>query len=120
MVQHDPDVDAWFDRYDNPQKELVLAVRDVMLSADPRVGECIKWQAPTFTYQGNIASFFPKAKKHVSLMFHTGASLPDPSGILDGDGATSRSLKVLDHDDLTEKTPAIHGLVRAWIEQRSA
>ena len=62
MVQHAPDVDAWFDRYDNPQKELVLAVRDVMQAADPRVGECIKWQAPTFTYQGNIASFFPKAK----------------------------------------------------------
>ncbi|WP_168218504.1 DUF1801 domain-containing protein [Nocardioides eburneiflavus] len=119
MVQHDPDVDAWFDRYDNPQKELVLSVRDVMLAADPRVGECIKWQAPTFTYRGNIASFFPKAKKHVSLMFHTGAALPDPSGILDGDGATSRSLKVFDHEDLIEKTPAIHGLVRAWIEQRS-
>jgi hypothetical protein len=120
VVKHDPDVDAWFDSYDNPQKELVLAVRDVVLAADPRVGECIKWQAPTFTYQGNIASFFPKAKKHVSLMFHTGASLPDPSGILEGDGATSRSLRVLDHDDLTAKTPAIHGLVRAWIAQRTA
>jgi hypothetical protein len=120
MVQHDPDVDAWFERYDNPQKELVLAVREVMLISDPRVGECIKWQAPTFTYQGNIASFFPKARKHVSLMFHAGASLPDPAGILDGDGATARSLKVLDQADLTEKTPAIHALVRACIETRSA
>ena len=65
VVRHDPEVDAWFDRYDNPQKNLVLAVRDVVLEADPRVGECIKWQAPTFTYQGNIASFFPRSKKHV-------------------------------------------------------
>ena len=80
MVQHDPDVDAWFDRYENPQKELVLGVRDVVLAADPRVGECIKWQAPTFTYQGNIASFFPKAKKHVSLMFHTRCLAARPSG----------------------------------------
>ena len=62
MVQHDPDVDAWFDRYDNPQKELVRAVRDVMLAADSRVGECIKWQAPTFTYQGNIASSSPRPR----------------------------------------------------------
>jgi hypothetical protein len=118
VVRHDPEVDAWFDRYENPQKGLVLAVRDVVLEADPRVGECIKWQAPTFTYQGNIASFFPKAKKHVSLMFHTGAALPDPSGILEGEGATSRSLKILDGDDLTAKTPALQGLVRSWIELR--
>jgi hypothetical protein len=117
VVQHDPDVDAWFDRYDNPQKDLVMAVRDVVLAADPRVGECIKWQAPTFTYEGNIASFFPKAKKHASLMFHTGGSLPDPTGILEGEGATSRSLKVFDHDDLATKTPAIQGLVRDWIQQ---
>ena len=118
MVQHDPTVDAWFDGYDNPQKDLVLAVRDVMLGADARIGECIKWQAPTFTYQGNIASFFPKSKKHVSLMFHTGASLPDPEGILEGEGATSRSLKVMDSEDLAAKSGAIQGLVRAWIEQQ--
>ena len=81
------------------------------------MSECIKWQAPTFTYDGNIASFFPKAKKHASLMFHTGASLPDPSGILEGDGATSRSLKVLDEDDLAAKRPALQALIRAWVEQ---
>jgi hypothetical protein len=31
-----------------------------------------------------------KTTKHVSLMFHTGASLPDPTGLLEGDGGTSR------------------------------
>ena len=29
-----PDVDAWFDRYDNPQKDLVQAVREVILDTD--------------------------------------------------------------------------------------
>jgi hypothetical protein len=120
VVQHDPTVDAWFDRYENPQKTLVMAVRDVVLGADPRVTECIKWQAPTFTYRGNIASFFPKSKKHVALMFHTGAALPDPHGILEGDGETSRSLKIIDHDDLVAKTSALQGLVRSWVVQRSA
>jgi hypothetical protein len=37
-----PDVDAWFARYDNPQKALVEAVREVILSADERVTETIK------------------------------------------------------------------------------
>ena len=120
VVEHDPTVDAWFENYDNPQKSLVMAVRDVVLEADPRVGECIKWQAPTFTYRGNIASFFPKSKKHVSLMFHTGATLPDPLGILEGSGETSRSLKIADHEDLASKTPALQRLVRSWVDQRSS
>ena len=54
------EVDAWFERYDNPMKDVVQRLREIVLDADPRVDECIKWQAPTFTYKGNIASFFPK------------------------------------------------------------
>jgi hypothetical protein len=100
MDERNPEVDAWFDRYDNPQKDLVQAVREVVLGADDRVTETIKWQAPTFVYRGNIASFFPRSKKHVSLMFHQGALLPDPAGILRGDGGTSRSLKLTDAADL--------------------
>lgn len=113
-----PDVDAWFDGYTNPQKDLVLAVRQVVLDADPRVTEVIKWQAPTFMYRGNIASFYPKATKHVSLMFHTGASLPDPTGLLEGEGATSRVAKFADAADLEAKTEGLQGLVRAWIAQK--
>jgi len=51
-------------------------------------------------------------------MFHTGASLPDPSGLLEGDGATSRVAKFTDRDDLEAKTEALHDLVRAWISQK--
>ena len=119
MGQHDPDVDAWFERYDNPQKELVLAVREAILAADERVTEAVKWQAPTFVYAGNIASFYPKAKQHVSLMFHQGASLPDPAGLLEGEGDTSRVAKFADADDLAAKQDALQDLVRAWVEARS-
>ena len=111
-------VDAWFEKYDNPQKDLVQSVRQVILDTDPRITETIKWQAPTFMYRGNIASFYPKTKTHVSLMFHTGASLPDPSGVLEGEGDTSRVLRILNHDDLIAKTDAIRQLVTSWIQLR--
>ena len=51
-------------------------VRKVILAADERVDECIKWKSPTFTFNGNIASINPRAKKHISLMFHQGAKIP--------------------------------------------
>ena len=68
-----PEVDAWFARYENPMKPVVLRMREIILAADARIAECIKWQAPTFTFEGNLASFFPKSKQHASLMFHSGA-----------------------------------------------
>ncbi|HEV7195096.1 MAG TPA: DUF1801 domain-containing protein [Pedococcus sp.] len=110
-----PAVDAWFETYTNPQAALVQQVRSLVLAVSPKVTEAIKWQAPTFLYRGNIASFYPKSKQHVSLMFHQGASLPDPTGLLEGEGDTSRVAKFADADDLATKAEALQGLVRAWI-----
>ena len=110
-----PAVDAWFETYVNPQADLVQQVRSLVLAVSPDVTEAIKWQAPTFMYHGNIASFYPKSKQHVSLMFHQGASLPDPTGLLAGDGETSRVAKFADAEDLAAKADALQGLVRAWI-----
>ncbi len=76
MGTRNPEVDAWFDRYENPMKEVALRTRELMLDADERIGETIKWSTPTFIYRGNLASFQPRAKQFVSLLFHTGASIP--------------------------------------------
>jgi hypothetical protein len=115
MGTRNPAVDAWFAAYDNPQADLVQLVRTTILDASPEVTEAIKWQAPTFMYKGNIASFYPKTKTHVSLMFHQGASLPDPAGLLEGAGEVSRVAKFLDAGDLAAKRDALQGLIRAWV-----
>ncbi len=115
MENRNPDVDAWFAAYENPRKDLVQAVREVILACDSRVAETIKWKAPTFMYRGNIASFYPRSTKHASLMFHTGASLPDPTGLLEGEGDTSRVARFLDLADLEAKTPALRALIAEWI-----
>ena len=82
-----PEVDAWFATYDNPMKAVIQRVRAIILGADERLKETIKWQAPTFMYKGNLASFFPKSRSHASLMFHTGAEIPGNFPHLEGDGA---------------------------------
>ena len=53
------DVDAWMAEYQNPMKPLVEAVRQIVLKADKRMAETIKWQSPTFTYKGNLARSIP-------------------------------------------------------------
>lgn len=119
MGNRNPAVDAWFEKYDNPQRELVAKIRDFILAVDPAVTEAIKWQAPTFMYKGNIASFFPRSKKNVSLMFHLGATIPDELGLLEGEGDVSRVARFMDDQDFEAKKPALEAVIRSWIKERS-
>ena len=110
------DVDAWMAKYENPMKPVVQAVREAILKADKRMTETIKWQAPTFMYKGNLASFFPKAKQHASLMFHTGASIPGDFPSFEGGKETGRMMKFADLADVKRKTPELKRIVKAWCD----
>jgi hypothetical protein len=114
------EVDAWFGRYDNPMKDVVLRVRELILEADPRIEECIKWQAPTFTYRGNLASFFPKSKAHASLMFHQGASIPGAHPRLEGTAAAGRTMKFGSVAEATAARADLRRVVKAWCDWRDA
>jgi len=94
------------------------AVRDVILAADPRVSETIKWQSPTFVYRGNIASINPQAKAYVSLMFHRGAEISGDHPELQGGGETARYMRFDSIEDVTAKRPALEAVVRAWCSDR--
>jgi hypothetical protein len=114
------EVDAWFAKYDNPMKPVVQRIRAIVLGADARMDECIKWQAPTFTYRGNLASFYPKSRQHASLMFHQGAHIPGTHARLEGSGDTSRVLKVGSVAEADAARPDIERIVRAWCAWRDA
>jgi hypothetical protein len=70
-------VDRWFDQADHPLDAAMRRARDIILGADGRITESIKWKTPTFAYQGNIVSFNP-SKHVVSLMFHVSPGRRDP------------------------------------------
>ena len=112
-------VEEWFAKYENPMKDVVLRVRDLLLR-DGRLDECIKWQSPTFTFNGNFASFNPRSKSHASLMFHTGAQLPGKHPQLEGGAGTARFLKItsLEHADSLQAD--LQALVDAWCELKGA
>ncbi len=114
------EVDDWFKSYDNPMKPVVQEIRNIILSCDKKIEECIKWQAPTFVYKGNIASFFPKAKKHASLMFHNGAEIPGSHPLLEGDAKAGRSLKLASLEECKKAKKDIQKIIKAWIKWKDA
>ena len=115
-----PEVDVWMAAYDNPQKPVVSRVREILLDADPRIGEVIKWSTPTFDYKGNLASFQPRAKQFASLLFHEGASIPGDFPRLSGGGEHARYMQITDLADAEAVADELTAIVRAWCDARDA
>ena len=55
-------------------------------------------------------------KNHVNLMFSAGASLPDPTGLLEGTGKKARHVRLVTLKDINN--PAVTTLLRAAIQGR--
>ncbi len=118
MTGRSPEVDAWMAASAHPLKPVIEAVRKTVLDADKRVGECIKWKSPTFTYEGNIASINPNTKKKVSLMFHRGAEIDGDHPHLVGGGETVRYMYFETLADVRERKTALRAVIKAWCEQK--
>jgi hypothetical protein len=109
------DVDRWLEEGDHPLEPALRRAREIILGADPRVTESIKWKTPTFAYRGNIASFNP-SKNVVSVMFHRGAEIPGHHPRLEGEGKLVRTMRFADLDELEAGRADLEAAVRAWCE----
>lgn len=107
-------VEDWFQATDHPLADVMQYIRDVILKADPRIEETIKWKSPSFMFKGNIASFNPRTKKHVSLMFHYGASIPGDFPSLEGTGDVTRYLKISNMDEAKATKDELIRIIQAW------
>jgi hypothetical protein len=114
-VTRNLEVDAWLDAAGHPLETTMRRARDIILGADGRVTESVKWKTPTFSYKGNIASFNP-SKKVVSLLFHRGAEIPGDHPRLEGDGKLVRTMRFAGLDDLEAGRADLEAVIRAWCE----
>ena len=109
------EVDAWFRERQPPREQAMQRVREIILVADPRVEESIKWKTPTFSFQGNIVSFNP-SKNLVSLLFHRGAEIPGDHPRLEGEGGLVRTMRFADVAEVEAGRSDLETVIRAWCE----
>jgi hypothetical protein len=117
-VNRDPEVDRWLEAADGPVAGMMRRARDIILAADGRVTESIKWKTPTFAYRGNIASFNP-SRQLLSIMFHRGAEIPGTHPRLEGDGRLVRTMRFADPDQLEAGRAELEAVVRAWCDWKA-
>jgi hypothetical protein len=113
------DVDRWFAERDHPLTDAMQRARDIILDADGRVTESIKWSTPTFSYEGNIVSFMP-AKAMVSLMFHRGAEIPGDHRRLEGTGKLVRTMRLKNLVEVESGAEDIRQAITAWCVWRDS
>ena len=113
MMTTNPEVDDWFAERQHPLGDAMQAARRLILDADERVSESVKWKTPTYSFKGNIVSFNP-SKKLVSLLFHRGAEIPGDFPRLEGDGRLVRTMRFADVSEVEEAADELQTVIRAW------
>ncbi|HTE25570.1 DUF1801 domain-containing protein [Flavitalea sp.] len=121
-------VTAFIKKLEPGLAEVVQAVREVILSVDPSIGEQIKWNSPSFFYTGEMKAFDPKDYKsdlvvvnvhrgNALLVFPTGAIIKDKSGVLEGDYKDGRRVvNIKDIKDLADKKKSLQLVIREWLK----
>jgi len=125
----EPDkVDAYVSKLDHRLKEVVQALRELILTTDAEIGEEVKWNAPAFFYSGEMRPFNPKEYKRylvvfnlfkkdcVRLVFPSGAKVNDTSGLLEGTYADGRRLAHFHSlEDVNSKKEAMQHVIKEWL-----
>jgi hypothetical protein len=113
-VKTDPEVEKWFSG--KPAEPTLRRVRDVILGADPRLSEHLKYGTVMFASGGDFASFVQHDKKTVSLMFNRGARIPGKFAHLEGSGPTARFMRFATPAEVDARARELAKIAVAWCD----
>jgi hypothetical protein len=101
----------------------VEALRSALTAADPDVVETIKWNAPSYGYQGtDRITMRLQPGDRVDLVFHRGAAkrddaftFDDPTGLIAWAAPDRGVVAVTDRAMLDARLPEILALAQLWL-----
>ena len=103
-------------------------IRQLILKTDKEISEQIKWNNPSFYYNGEMKPFDPKEYKRdmivmnlhkgrIMLVFPSGAKLNDTTGFLEGDYKDGRRLVIFsDLKDVKAKEKTLQAVIKKWLK----
>lgn len=109
-------VDEFMKNLKHDFKKEIEEVRKIILKADSKLMERVKWNAPSFFYKYDFAAFnlHEKNKAMLVLIFPKGI-VGDDLGVTEGDYKDRRLMYFQNMDDVKSKKSAIEKIVKQWI-----
>lgn len=102
MAGASKEVSEYINNLPEGKKEIVKALREIILSVDPSLNESLKWKQPVYSKKGDICYIFP-AGDHVNLGFYNGTGLKDSKKMLEGTGKMMRHIKISGLEDIDKE-----------------
>ena len=120
-------VDGFVEKLDHPLKDVVVQLRAIVLNTDPQFTEQVKWNAPSFCYNGDDRITMNLSKKdQVLLIFHLGAKskdekkletvIRDPGKTLEWLSSNRAVMRFRSAADLSSLEEALRKNIREWIK----
>jgi hypothetical protein len=119
-MNSNPEVEAWFESTKRPAEAALRRVRDIILAADPRMTETVKYGTVQFASDAPMAGFVQHAKKSVTLMFNRGQLVKGDFPHLEGDGPNARFMRFADLAEVEERAGVLTRMVIAWCDRGAA
>lgn len=94
------DVEEYISKQKSPQKEIILKLRKIILSALSVKSQEMKWGVPVFS-KGKI--YLVALKDHVNIGFSINGLSKKEMDLFEGKGKTMRHIKVFYLKDIDEK-----------------
>ncbi len=112
-VRRDPRVEAWFMSVTDPMRLMAREWFERMRACGPDVRELLHEGYPVACVDDAAFGYVNAFKAHAGVGFFAGATLPDPAGLLEGEGKRMRHVKLrpgkkLDEDALGELITAAY------------
>jgi len=124
-ARKDPAVSQLLDASKHPLRKEIDALRTIILDADPRIAEGVKWNAASFRTTEWFATLNgPRQVDEPVVILHAGAKakgivledrVPDPAGMIKWLGRDRGMITFATAADIKTKSNALQAIVRQWI-----
>ena len=128
MSKKPQNIEEFIQQLDPVIAELVYSLREIILETSDEISEHIKWNSPSFYYNGEMKAFDAKTYKRdllvincnrgkILLVFPTGNAIAhNTQEILEGNYEDGRKIVTIKNKlDLEQKTTALRDVMLQWL-----